>query len=135
MGQYYRVANITKKQFIHPYKFDDGLKLMEFGASGGGTMMGLAVLLAVGNGRGGGDLHSEDKIVGSWAGDKIAIIGDYADNFEEDYKGIADTPEAYETIYKGAWQAENDDGEEIEPGWTDISSDVITALGDEYGKS
>jgi hypothetical protein len=121
MGQYYRVANITKKQFIHPYKFDDGLKLMEFGASGGGTMMGLAVLLAVGNGRGGGDLHSEDKIVGSWAGDKIAIIGDYADNFEEDYKGIADTPEAY--------------GEEIEPGWTDISSDVITALGDEYGKS
>lgn len=54
MGQYYYVVNVTKRQFLHPHKFGDGLKLMEFGASGGGTMLGLAVLLADGNGRGEG---------------------------------------------------------------------------------
>jgi hypothetical protein len=39
----------------------------------------LSILLADGNGRGGGDLHSENDIVGSWAGDNIVVAGDYAD--------------------------------------------------------
>lgn len=79
MGQYYITVNLDKKQYLFPHKFDDGLKLMEFGCSSMGTMTGLAILLADGNGRGGGDLHSEDPIVGSWAGDRIVITGDYAD--------------------------------------------------------
>jgi hypothetical protein len=93
MGQYYYPVNIDKREFIHPHKFGDGLKLLEFGCSGSGTMTGLAILLCDGNGRGGGDLmyHGEgagqygspvqDKhpIVGSWAGDRIVITGDYAD--------------------------------------------------------
>jgi hypothetical protein len=37
------------------------------------------VLLADGNGRGGGDLHSEHPIIGSWSGDRIVVAGDYAD--------------------------------------------------------
>jgi hypothetical protein len=80
MGQYYYVVNVTKKQYLHPHDFGDGLKLMEFGASGDGTMMGLAALLADGNGRGGGDVRSKNQIIGSWAGDQIVIAGDYADN-------------------------------------------------------
>ncbi len=85
MGQYYYVINIDKKQYLYPHKLGDGLKLMEFGMSSYGTMTALAVLLADGNGRGGGDLHSEDPIIGSWAGDRIVIAGDYADpgNFME----------------------------------------------------
>lgn len=79
MGQYYYIVNIDKKQFLHPHDFGDGLKLLEFGSSGCGTMTALAVLLADGNGRGGGDLHSDNPIVGSWAGDRIVIAGDYAD--------------------------------------------------------
>jgi hypothetical protein len=79
MGQYYIICNIDKKEYLHPHKFGDGLKLMEFGASADGTMLGLAVLLADGNGRGGGDLHSENLMIGSWAGDRIVIAGDYAD--------------------------------------------------------
>lgn len=79
MGQYYYVVNVTKKQYLHPHKFGDGLKLMEFGPSGDGTMAGLAILLADGNGRGGGDLHSDKTVIGSWAGDQIVIAGDYAD--------------------------------------------------------
>jgi hypothetical protein len=80
MGQYYLTVNLDKKQFIHPHKLGDGLKLLEFGCSSNGTMTALAVLLADGNGRGGGDLHVEDPIIGSWAGDRIVVAGDYADN-------------------------------------------------------
>lgn len=102
MGQYYYIVNLDKKQYLHPHKFDDGLKLMEFGQSAGGTLLGLTILLADGNGRGGGDLmcnkvrkardayikgkrkaqpNYEDNgdLVGSWAGDRIVIAGDYAD--------------------------------------------------------
>lgn len=78
MGQYYKIVNIDKKQFLNPHRFGDGLKLLEFGSSGGGTMNGLAVLLANSNNRGGGDLRSDHEIVGSWAGDRIVIAGDYA---------------------------------------------------------
>lgn len=80
MGQYYYVVNIDKREFLHPHQFNDGLKLMEFGQSGGGTLLALTVLLADGNGRGGGDIHTKDREwVGRWAGDRIVIAGDYAD--------------------------------------------------------
>jgi len=85
MGQYYKVCNITKKEFLSSHTFGDGLKLMEFTPSGSGMMTALGILLASGNNRGGGDLHMdpetlktpEGKLVGSWAGDKIVIAGDY----------------------------------------------------------
>lgn len=79
MGQYHYVVNIDKKQYVHPHRFDDGLKLLEFGSSGGGTMQAVAMLLAADSGRGGGDFGSEDPLVGSWAGDRIVIAGDYGD--------------------------------------------------------
>ena len=79
MGQYYKIVNIKKKQYISPHTFGDGSKLMEFSMSANGVLAGLAILLADGNGRGGGDLHSENDIVGSWAGDNIVVAGDYAD--------------------------------------------------------
>ena len=79
MGQYYKIVNIKKKQYITPHTFGDGAKLMEFSMSASGVLAGLAILLADGNGRGGGDLHSENDIIGSWAGDNIVVAGDYAD--------------------------------------------------------
>jgi len=80
MGQYYKIVNIKKKQYISPYIFGDGSKLMEFSMSANGVLAGLSILLADGNGRGGGDLNSDDPIVGSWAGDNIVVTGDYADD-------------------------------------------------------
>jgi hypothetical protein len=80
MGQYYKIVNIKKKQYIKPDTFGDGSKLMEFSMSASGVLAGLAILLADGNGRGGGDLHSENDIIGSWAGDNIVVAGDYADD-------------------------------------------------------
>jgi len=79
MGQYYLTVNLDKGEYLDPHKFGDGLKLLEFGDSASGTMTGLATLLADGNGRGGGDLHSENPIIGSWKGDRIVVAGDYAD--------------------------------------------------------
>ena len=79
MGQYYKVVNTTKGEFLEPHSFGSGSKLMEFSSDGMSIMQGLAILLADGNNRGGGDLRSEKDIVGSWAGDNIVITGDYAD--------------------------------------------------------
>ena len=110
MGQYYKIVNVKKRQYINPHMFNDGMKLMEFGMSGGGTMTALAVLLADGNGRGGGDINSTNDIIGSWAGDPIVIAGDYAD------KGrFVKEPE--QNLYEIS-QAEG----------TDISAKVLDAL-------
>lgn len=79
MGQYCYVVNLSKKEYLSPSSFDEGLKLIEFGCGRFGTLFGLSVLLACSNGKGSGDFHGEDplKLVGSWAGDEIAIVGDY----------------------------------------------------------
>jgi hypothetical protein len=84
MGQYYLVVNVDKREFLHPHKLGDGLKLMEFGNSSDGTMLALALLLADGCGRGGGDYHAkkgatpDTSLIGRWKGDRIVIAGDYA---------------------------------------------------------
>ena len=52
---------------------------MEFGLSGMGVMSALAILLADGNGSGGGDLFSDNPVIGSWRGDRIVVAGDYSD--------------------------------------------------------
>jgi len=90
MGQYYKQINLDKEQFLYTHSLGDGLKLLEFGLSSCGTMTAMAILLSSGNGRGGGDLHLDkvkskkllklaDEIIGSWAGDRIVIAGDYGD--------------------------------------------------------
>lgn len=79
MGQYHKPVCIDTMETIHPHKLGDGLKLMEFGMSGSGTMAGLALLLA-GEGR--------------WAGKRIVIVGDYAES--GDIEGIDVVP-----LYRG----------------------------------
>jgi hypothetical protein len=117
MGQYYRVVNLDKKELLCPYTFGDGAKLLEFGCSSPGMMCGLAILLADGNNRGGGDLRSDKEIIGSWAGDRIVIAGDYADEgkFLEEF-----TQELNQTLYRYA-----------EDHFTDISGKVIAAMKDD----
>ena len=97
---------------------------MEFTSDGSGVLQGLSLLLANGNGRGGGDFRHEDEnnLIGSWSGDSITIEGDYADD--------------------SLWDVMNptrhgDDGEEPNPnyveGWIDISEKVFLLLmKDEY---
>lgn len=137
MGQYYYIVNLDREEYLHPHKFGDGLKLMEFSNSAGGVLCGLAVLLADGNDRGGGDLRSDHPTIGSWAGDRIVVAGDYADggNFldgvpEDELQAVADEhySEGYQeadrvTLYAYAGAR-----------FDDVSDDVIEAIVDGEGE-
>lgn len=84
MGQYYRIVNVSRKEYLDPLKFGDGLKLVELSCGYSLTLSGLCVLLADGNGRGGGDfpddLPFEGEWIGRWANCRIVVAGDYADD-------------------------------------------------------
>ena len=128
MGQYYVPVNLDKRQYLSPHKFGDGMKLLELGCSMNGTMTGLAILLADGNNRGGGDLRSDDPIIGSWAGDRIVLAGDYADEgkFLDDMAELdvedENTPNAERTLYSYA-----------QDGFEDITGKVMKAMmADQY---
>jgi len=123
MGQYHYVVNLTKKQFLHAHKFNEGIKLMEFGCNSKGLMTALAVLLSNSTGRGGGDFHGDHPLVGSWAGDSIVIAGDYAELGDSGEGPIGKKPGPYKNIYTRC-----DEGE-----FEDISADAIEMLKqDEY---
>jgi hypothetical protein len=73
MGQYHSIYNITKKQYFRV----GGAKLWE--QVHAATSQALLMLLANSNGRGGGDFDHNSELIGSWAGDKILVQGDYAE--------------------------------------------------------
>jgi hypothetical protein len=79
MGQYWIPVNLTKKQFIDPHKLGSGLKLWEQLANEGVGRALVILLAAMPEQRGGGDLEP-DPVIGSWAGSRIAIVGDYAED-------------------------------------------------------
>jgi hypothetical protein len=82
--QTHLVVNLTKQVRMDPMFFGEQPTFMAFANGNGGIMLALGMLLADGNGRGGGDF---DKNVGAgtWAGDSIKIVGslspDYAEAF------------------------------------------------------
>lgn len=79
MGQYWIPVNLDKKEFIDPHKLGCGLKLVEQLNNHPGTGAALLILCAaMPERRGGGDLE-EHQVIGRWAGDRIALIGDYAE--------------------------------------------------------
>ena len=101
MGQYHMLFNLTKKEYICPYNLGYGLKLWEqSGGVIGGIGNVLYILLACSDGRGGGDYNIDknynkqliggkrEVIAGRWAGDRIAVIGDYAEDDDIKVDGI-----------------------------------------------
>ena len=92
MGQYHYTVNLDKKEFLNPHKLGCGLKLVEqVGGPPGGVNDALHLLLAVSNGRGGGDFHTKSSFIGRWGGDRIAVVGDYAEARDLDSEHDADT--------------------------------------------
>ncbi len=78
----------------------------------------LAVLLASGNGRGGGDLRSDSALVGSWAGHRVVLAGDHDDTglFCEAFAaavGQAYDPEEPETLHSYARRLGTDVASEV----------------------
>lgn len=104
MGQYHKLYNLDKKEYVHAHRIGNGLKLMEQVGWPRSTSTALFLLIANSNGRGGGDA-ARHPMIGRWAGDRILVQGDYAGPNDPAY-----TPE--ETLEQ----------------FTDISADVAGLL-------
>lgn len=96
MGQYHKVYNIDKKQMIHPHKIDNGLKLVE--QIGFEKSTSTALFLLVSSTDGDGDGICMHPMIGQWAGDRIVVQGDYAD---ENSKAFIANTEEFEDISDG----------------------------------
>ena len=91
MGQYHVIVNLDRRQYVDQYALGGGAKLLEQGCTEYSTPLALMLLLAVSNGRGGGDFNLTNDVlgeplperalkrIGSWGGDRIAVVGDYAE--------------------------------------------------------
>ena len=77
MGQYWKAVNLDKRQFISPWSLGSGAKLWEQLANPGPGQALIILLAAMPTPRGGGDLKA-DPVIGSWAGDRVVLVGDYA---------------------------------------------------------
>ena len=93
MGQYHKLINITKKEYIVGHDIGINLKHYEqIGFEGSMADVLYCLMIAQGNDyRGGGDV-SGHKLIGHWAGDHVAIVGDY-------YEEGTDKPE-YRNLYR-----------------------------------
>ena len=79
MGQYFLIVNMDKKECVSPWKVGTGAKFLEWLYKR--PVRVFAWLLRKSDGDGGGDIpHAERgqyETLGRWAGDRIALIGDY----------------------------------------------------------
>jgi len=87
MGQYWVIVNIDKKEFINPHKLGCGAKQLEIASS---EVINIALVMLLSSHpeeRGGGDFEikgNSRRAIGRWAGDRIVIIGDYAEDTDID---------------------------------------------------
>lgn len=121
MGQYWKPVNLDKREFINPHKLGSGLKLWEQLANNPGTGAALIILqAAMPKRRGGGDLQ-HNPIVGRWVGDRVVLIGDYAEDSD-----VKDSPVPASEIYELCH--DNRDGAAPEGAFTDISDLVAEVI-------
>lgn len=110
MGQYHVLANLDKKEVVTPHGLGMGLKQWEHLGEFNGTLADAQYILTMTSpNRGGGDLPRTD-ISGSWAGDRVVVLGDYTT--DEDLPNV---PNA------GLLWRETDK-------WVDITDSVATAF-------
>jgi len=92
MGQYFRLLNYDKKEFIDPWNLGGVAKLWEWCANNQCRI--LPFLLRKSNEGGGGDIEKEYQTAGQWAGDRVALVGDYDESrdfhrAETEFKNIS----------------------------------------------
>lgn len=127
MGQYYMIANLDKREFVNPHEIGSGLKAMEILGTGTACSALTMLMLSCPERRGGGDPDDDSsvhKVLGRWAGDRVAIVGDYAQDDD-----LPNSPIPASKIY-----AHCADKDERQAGdFVDISGDVARALEAQYG--
>lgn len=80
MGQYWIPVNLDKREYIDPHKLGAGMKLLEQAWNAPGTTAALLLLTAAMPERRGGGDPEEHPAIGRWAGDRVAVVGDYAED-------------------------------------------------------
>lgn len=75
MGQYFRLINYDKKEYIDAWDFHQGAKLWEWCVNDHCRL--LPFLLRQSNEGGGGDIQKAFYWAGHWANNRIALVGDY----------------------------------------------------------
>ena len=100
MGQYYHIVNVDKKQIMVPHDFYNGLKLMEWAYSGNWLALALLNLL-----------KSE------WKGDRVYVVGDYAETSDKADGGDEVWYDAYDKAFEEIAQdyTREPDDEDYEP--------------------
>lgn len=88
----YIIANFDRREFLRPEVFGEEADLRSVVMSHQGVLTALTVLLADGNGRGGGDLGSDAPIIGTWAGSRIAIIDESVTHKDFSEPGMDQVP-------------------------------------------
>ena len=87
MGQYHKLINVTKKEYVSGW--DTGMMAKHYEQMGfQGSMADVLYCLMIAQGnekRGGGDTDGHD-FIGRWAGDDIAVVGDYYIESSDYYK-------------------------------------------------
>lgn len=91
MSQYI-VANFDRKEYLRPEAFGEVPSLEGVVKSYDGVLGAMSILLADGNNRGSGDLRSDAEIIGSWAGNRIAIIDSTVTSREFGEPGMENVP-------------------------------------------
>jgi len=118
MGQYHKLINLTKKEYVNPYEIGLGAKHLE-GIGFEGSMGDVMYLLSIAQGnerRGGGDAEGH-RYIGRWAGDKVVVVGDYYDEDNDNPK------------FKGLYDVDVEEQKEL---WHDISHGVRELLSSVY---
>ena len=112
MGQYHKLINVTKKEYVSGW--DTGMMAKHYEQMGfEGSMADVLYCLMIAQGnekRGGGDTDGHD-FIGRWAGDDIAVVGDYYTESSDYYK--------YRDLY---------DKVEDDKHYTNISSSIRSML-------
>ena len=92
MGQYHGLFNIDKKEMIFPHELGFGAKQWEHTGFAGSLSDVLYALCAYQTRRGGGDFADDNgEFKGRWHGDRVAVIGDYAE--------LGDLPEVWNDAF------------------------------------
>ena len=109
MGQYHLIIDLDAREYLDPHQLGSGLKAWEQIANRASTPQALFVLLTCSNGRGGGDFrpsvaNNGEQIIGRWAGHRIAVVGDYAE--DGDFATPTDEPisELYDRCRDGVYR-------------------------------
>ncbi|WP_339755067.1 hypothetical protein [uncultured Marinobacter sp.] len=114
MGQYHRLVNITKKEYVDPWGIGGMGKHVEQLWNHKSLQDALyCLVIAQGNdARGGGDVTGSDML-GRWTGDRCAIVGDYYTDILDDKR--------FRNLFEGC---------ATRKGWIDISPDVLQMFKD-----